>query len=313
MRTQDAYLAPELRRPVLERAARGAGVRPAGRLPRERRAPRARRRGRAAVRRGRGARRGARAARRRARRAARGDLDAPDRVGRRPLPRGPRARRRHLESRDRGELPPTRRPRRPASRRQAARPSRRLARPRRALPLGRLDGGHVARRAGAQEPARPLGLPGDHGRDAAGARRRDGHVPRRERVLPRVDLRPARRPGEVVSIDVEQVRDDYPAHPRITYLGGRSSTDPDVVADVRARAEGKPTLVILDSDHSQAHVEAELAVYADTRPGRRLPDRRGLEHRADPQGPAARAARGDRDVPRRHRRRSRSTAAARSS
>jgi cephalosporin hydroxylase len=69
--------------------------------------------------------------------------------------------------------------------------------------------------------------------------------------------------GEVVSIDVEQVRDDYPAHPRITYLGGRSSTDPDVVADVRTRAEGKPTLVILDSDHSQAHVEAELAVYAD--------------------------------------------------
>ena len=68
--------------------------------------------------------------------------------------------------------------------------------------------------------------------------------------------------GEVVSIDVEPVRDDYPAHPRITYLGGRSSTDPDVVAEVRARAEGKRTLVILDSDHSQAHVEAELAEYA---------------------------------------------------
>ena len=68
--------------------------------------------------------------------------------------------------------------------------------------------------------------------------------------------------GEVVSIDIEQVRDDYPEHPRITYLGGRSSIDPDVVADVRSRAEGKRTLVILDSDHSQAHVEAELAVYA---------------------------------------------------
>jgi len=68
--------------------------------------------------------------------------------------------------------------------------------------------------------------------------------------------------GEVVSIDVEPVRDDYPAHPRITYLGGRSSTDPDVVAEVRGRAAGKRVLVILDSDHSQAHVEAELAVYA---------------------------------------------------
>ena len=67
--------------------------------------------------------------------------------------------------------------------------------------------------------------------------------------------------GEVVSIDIEPVRDDYPAHPRITYLGGRSSTDPDVVAEVRARAEGKRVLVVLDSDHSQAHVEAELAEY----------------------------------------------------
>jgi cephalosporin hydroxylase len=68
--------------------------------------------------------------------------------------------------------------------------------------------------------------------------------------------------GEVVSIDIEQVRDDYPVHPRITYLGGRSSTHPDVRADVRSRAEGKRTLVILDSDHSQGHVETELAEYA---------------------------------------------------
>jgi cephalosporin hydroxylase len=72
--------------------------------------------------------------------------------------------------------------------------------------------------------------------------------------------------GEIVSIDVEQVRDDYPAHPRITYLGGRSSTDPDVVREVRERAEGKRVLVILDSDHSQAHVEAELAEYASLVP-----------------------------------------------
>ena len=68
--------------------------------------------------------------------------------------------------------------------------------------------------------------------------------------------------GEVVSIDVEPLREDYPQHPRITYLGGRSSTDPDVVAEVRERAAGRKTLVILDSDHSQGHVEAELAVYA---------------------------------------------------
>jgi cephalosporin hydroxylase len=68
--------------------------------------------------------------------------------------------------------------------------------------------------------------------------------------------------GEVVSVDVEPARDDYPVHPRITYLAGRSSTDPGVVADVAERAAGRPILVVLDSDHSQAHVEAELAAYA---------------------------------------------------
>lgn len=68
--------------------------------------------------------------------------------------------------------------------------------------------------------------------------------------------------GEVVSIDIEPLRDDYPSHPRITYLGGRSSTQPAVVEEMRSRAAGRPALVILDSDHSQRHVEAELAAYA---------------------------------------------------
>jgi cephalosporin hydroxylase len=68
--------------------------------------------------------------------------------------------------------------------------------------------------------------------------------------------------GAVVSIDIEPVRDDYPEHPRITYLGGRSSTDPGLVDEIRGRAADRNVLVILDSDHSQEHVEAELAVYA---------------------------------------------------
>jgi cephalosporin hydroxylase len=68
--------------------------------------------------------------------------------------------------------------------------------------------------------------------------------------------------GEVVSIDIEPLRDDYPEHPRITYLGGRSSTDPGVLEEVRTRAAGGRTLVVLDSDHSQEHVEAELEAYA---------------------------------------------------
>ncbi len=68
--------------------------------------------------------------------------------------------------------------------------------------------------------------------------------------------------GEVVSIDIEPERDDYPRHPRITYLAGRSSTDDGVLAEVRERVEGRRTLIILDSDHSQKHVEAELDAYA---------------------------------------------------
>jgi cephalosporin hydroxylase len=68
--------------------------------------------------------------------------------------------------------------------------------------------------------------------------------------------------GEIVSIDIEPLREDYPEHPRITYLGGRSSTDPGVLDEVRERAAGRATLVVLDSDHSQAHVGAELEAYA---------------------------------------------------
>jgi len=68
--------------------------------------------------------------------------------------------------------------------------------------------------------------------------------------------------GEVVSIDIEPVRADYPTHPRVTFMGGRSSTDPAVVDEVRRRADGKRVMVILDSDHSQRHVAAELEAYA---------------------------------------------------
>ena len=228
----------ELRRPVLERAPRGARVRPAGGLPRERRPSRARRRGRPAVPRGRGARRGRstgspRSSTSGARRSrsvrSRGSPTATSRSsGWAAPPRIPRPWRTTSDEAFAAS----------ATASAAARPRRRLARPRRALPVGRLDGGDVARRAGAQEPARPLGLPGDHGRDAAGAHRRDGHVSRRERVLPRLDLRPAR--GRRGRLDRRRARcaTTTRAHPRITYLGGRSSTDPDVVAEVRARAEG---------------------------------------------------------------------------
>jgi cephalosporin hydroxylase len=67
--------------------------------------------------------------------------------------------------------------------------------------------------------------------------------------------------GEVVTIDIEERR-HMPRHPRITRLRG-SSVDPVIVADVRRRTAGKRVMVILDSDHSEAHVSAELNAYRD--------------------------------------------------
>jgi cephalosporin hydroxylase len=69
--------------------------------------------------------------------------------------------------------------------------------------------------------------------------------------------------GRVVSIDRRPVSGEYPQHSRITYLGGKSSTHPGVVEAVRQLVGGGRAMVILDSDHSQAYVEAELAAYAN--------------------------------------------------
>ena len=53
-----------------------------------------------------------------------------------------------------------------------------------------------------------------------------------------------------------------PVHRRISYLRG-SSTDPAILAEVRAAAAGKRVMVVLDSDHAAGHVAAELASYHD--------------------------------------------------
>ncbi len=67
--------------------------------------------------------------------------------------------------------------------------------------------------------------------------------------------------GRVVTVDVERLHDLR--HPRVTYLIG-SSVDQAVLAQMRAAAETAdgPVLVILDSDHSAAHVRRELDAYA---------------------------------------------------
>lgn len=69
--------------------------------------------------------------------------------------------------------------------------------------------------------------------------------------------------GEVLTIDVE-VRHELD-HPRVEFLHG-SSTDAAVMARVRERVReataAGPVFVILDGDHSQAHVARELELYA---------------------------------------------------
>lgn len=68
--------------------------------------------------------------------------------------------------------------------------------------------------------------------------------------------------GEVLTVDVTRPP-DAPQHPRLTYLTG-SSTDPEIVRQVRGRAGGRaPVLLILDSDHSERHVLAEMRAYHD--------------------------------------------------
>jgi cephalosporin hydroxylase len=68
--------------------------------------------------------------------------------------------------------------------------------------------------------------------------------------------------ARILTIDIEE-QPSRPEHPRVTYVSA-SSTDPAVVAQVRAAAPADGTvLVILDSDHSRDHVLAELRAYAD--------------------------------------------------
>lgn len=68
--------------------------------------------------------------------------------------------------------------------------------------------------------------------------------------------------GRVISIDV-QAQEGRPAHARITYLHG-SSTSEEILEKVRNEIKREDVvLVILDSDHSKEHVLVELRAYKD--------------------------------------------------
>lgn len=67
--------------------------------------------------------------------------------------------------------------------------------------------------------------------------------------------------GQVLSVELDTVR-ELPVHPRLTFLRGLSSTDPQVVDEVRKRVNGRRGMVVLDSAHNKQHVLHELNVYS---------------------------------------------------
>ncbi len=75
--------------------------------------------------------------------------------------------------------------------------------------------------------------------------------------------------GRVIGIDIEirphnrQAIEAHPLYDHIELVEG-SSTDPGIVANVKSRVKpGETVLVILDSNHTYAHVHSELEAYAD--------------------------------------------------
>ncbi len=71
-------------------------------------------------------------------------------------------------------------------------------------------------------------------------------------------------PARVISIDIhnERLRMVLPQHPAITYFSG-SSTDAGIFAAVQSQRRADDRVMVpLDSDHSEAHVRAELELYA---------------------------------------------------
>lgn len=75
--------------------------------------------------------------------------------------------------------------------------------------------------------------------------------------------------GRVIGVDIEirphnrQAIEAHEMYPRITLIEG-SSTAPEVVSQVRSLIQpGETVLVLLDSNHTKAHVAAELAAYHD--------------------------------------------------
>lgn len=66
--------------------------------------------------------------------------------------------------------------------------------------------------------------------------------------------------GRVITVDIMKAHDL--SHPRVTYLIGDCAS-PEIVQQIRAERDKVtgPVMVVLDSDHSAAHVKKELDAY----------------------------------------------------
>lgn len=64
---------------------------------------------------------------------------------------------------------------------------------------------------------------------------------------------------QVITIDIDAKVSD--PDPRITYITG-SSVDPEIAKQVKQLVKKKKVMVVLDADHTKAHVEQEIALYA---------------------------------------------------
>jgi cephalosporin hydroxylase len=72
--------------------------------------------------------------------------------------------------------------------------------------------------------------------------------------------------GRVITVDIKP-QPRRPEHPRITYLTG-SSIDPGITEQIRQAVGSQRAMVVLDSDHTEAHVYEEMVVYSPlVRPG----------------------------------------------
>lgn len=66
--------------------------------------------------------------------------------------------------------------------------------------------------------------------------------------------------GRIITID-RNPKPGRPHHPRITYWDG-SSVDAAIIAEAHKAAGNGRTMVVLDSDHSEAHVSREIIGYS---------------------------------------------------